>query len=204
MNADKIQHLETLLERKLEPGEKERLRRIGHILGLHADDAIWDMLAAMEYQKTYYEILPEKISSASTEVLQGITVAAEAEVQRAQGRLAEDVAELAQKLAMRVNWSTLLPMGLCALVCMMLLGSTFMWTGFYIGSGQTLTGAHELRWILHMPSGVLMGILALVGGLFLSVHVARDFAEGRPMRRKELGAALAMLVAGAMLTALAL
>ncbi|MDR2891619.1 MAG: hypothetical protein LBV80_00810 [Deltaproteobacteria bacterium] len=124
MNADKIQHLETLLERKLEPEEKERLRRIGHILGLHADDAIWDMLAAMEYQKTYYEVLPEKISAASAEITQGIAAAAEAEAQRAQGRLVESVAELAQKLAVRINWSTLLPMGLCALVCIMLLGRT--------------------------------------------------------------------------------
>ncbi|MDR2891524.1 MAG: hypothetical protein LBV80_00315 [Deltaproteobacteria bacterium] len=48
------------------------------------------------------------------------------------------------------------------------------------------------------------GILALVSGLFLGVYVARDFAEGKNTRRKELGAALAMLVVGAMLTALSL
>lgn len=200
MKADKIKRLEKLLERKLDPEEKARLRKIGCVLGIHADDAIWDVLAAMEYQKTYYEALPEKISAAATEILQGISAAAEVEARRAQGKLAEDVAELAQKLAVRVNLSTLLTMGLCALVCLLAYGSLSMWAGFRIGSGQV----HDLFWILRMPSGVLMGLIALTGGLYLGVHTARDFAEGRTTRRKELFVVLVMLIAGATLTALAL
>lgn len=200
MKADKIKRLEKLLERKLLPEEKERLRKIGHVLGIHAEDALWDVLAAMEYQKTYYEDLPQKISAAATEILQNISSAAEAEARQAQSRLAEAVAELAQKIAVRVNLSTLLPMGLCALICLLFYGSLAMWAGFRIGSGQP----HDLLLILRMPSGALMGGLALAGGLCLGVHAAREFAEGERTQRKELFVTVLLLVAGSMFTAFAL
>ena len=192
MKADRIKRLEKILERKLSVEEKERLRKIGRVLGIAADDATWDLLAAMEYQRTYYEDLPQKISAASTEILQNISVAAEAEARLAQGKLAERVAELAQKLAVRVNMATLLPMGLCALVCLLAYGSLAMWAGFHLGSGQ---GYGAFR-ILRMPSGVLMGGIALFGGLCLGVHTAREFAEGDRAWKKEAAIVAAMLTAG--------
>ncbi|MDR2819075.1 MAG: hypothetical protein LBB60_00880 [Desulfovibrio sp.] len=45
-------------------------------------------------------------------------------------------AELAQKLAVRVNMATLLPMGLTALVSLLAYGSLMLWTGFRTGSGH--------------------------------------------------------------------
>ncbi|MDR2819949.1 MAG: hypothetical protein LBB60_05415 [Desulfovibrio sp.] len=103
MNTERITRLEKLLNRELSTEEKERLHRIQDTLQISAEDALWDVLMAMEYQRTYYEELPQKIATASTDILRGISDAAEAEARRAQGRLAESVEELAQKLAVRIN-----------------------------------------------------------------------------------------------------
>jgi hypothetical protein len=154
----------------------------------------------MEYQKAYYEELPQKIVTASTEILQKISDFAEAEARRAQGRLAESVAEQARKLSLRVNMETLLSMGLAALVSLLAYGSLMLWAGFQTGSGQ----GHDPVWILRMPSGVLLGGLLLGGGLFLGVHAAREFADGGGKWKKRLIVALAMLVSGGVMVRLAL
>ena len=198
MKADRMKRLEKLLERTLSVEEKERLRKIGSVLGVGDNDSIWAIVTALEYQRVYYEELPQKIAAASTDILLGISEAAKAEAQRTQGRLAESVADLAQKLALRINLSTLLPMGLCALLCLLGYGSLSMWAGCRIGSGQ----AHDVFQILRMPSGVLMGGLALAGGLYLGTHAARDFAEGCLAWKKKLPIVLAMLFVGGILAGL--
>jgi hypothetical protein len=152
----------------------------------------------MEHQRSYYDALPQKIAAASLEIINGISDAAEMEARLAQGRLAENVAELAQNLAMRINLATLLPMGLTALVSLLAYGSLMLWAGFRIGSGQ----AHDPAWILRMPSGILMGGLLLGGGLFLGVHAAREFADGGGEWKKRMLVALVMLIAGGVLFSL--
>ena len=192
MNAERITRLEKLLNRELFAEEKERLRRIQDTLCIADDDSLWDVLTAMEYQKAYYEELPQKIATASADILRGISDAAEAETRRAQGRLAESVAELAQKLAVRVNMATLLPMGLAALVSLLAYGSLMLWAGFRLGSGRV----HDPAWILRMPSGLLMGGLFIVGGVFLGLHAAKELADGGREWKKRILAALVMLVPG--------
>lgn len=200
MNTEQIMRLEKLLDRELSAEEKERLRRIQDALHISTEDALWDILVAMEYQRTYYEELPQKIAAVSTDILRGISEAAEAEARRAQVRLAESVADLAQKLAVRSKLSTLLPMAFYALVCLLAFGSLTMWAGFRIGSGQP----YDTFRILRMPSGVLMGGIALAGGLYLGIHSAREFAEGGKGWRKKMFVVLAMLTAGGMLLSLAI
>ena len=192
MKADKIKRLEKLLERKLSVEEKERQRNIGRVLGIVDNDACWDALSAMEYQKFYYDELPAKIAAASTEILQGFSEAAEAEARRAQSLLAESVVEQARKLSLRINMETLLPLGVLALVCLLAYGSLLLWAGFYLGSGQV----PDMALILRVPSGILMGALCLAGSLFLGVHAGREFAEEGKGWRKKVAMALAMLVLG--------
>jgi hypothetical protein len=110
----------------------------------------------MEYQRTYYEELPQKIASASTDILRGISDAAEVETQRTQRRPAESVAEPAQKPAVRINMATLLAMALAAPVCLPAYGSLVLWAGVHTGSRQ----AHDPAWILRMPSGRPHGRIA--------------------------------------------
>lgn len=105
--------------------------------------------------------------------LSALSEAAEEEARRAQSLLAESVVEQAQKLSVRINMATLLPLGVLALACLLAYGSISMWAGFCLSLGK----AHDPIWILRVPSGLLMGALCLAGSLFLGVHADREFAE---------------------------
>jgi hypothetical protein len=198
MNKTHVQRLEKLLERALTEGEIARLRRIKTALEIDDDDALWDVLAAMEYQRKYYEELPAKIAAASEEILHGMTGTAERESARAQDRLAESVVEQAKKLAGKISYAELLPVGLLALICLLLYGSLLLWAGFCIGSGRT----QPPELLLRMPSGLLIGGLCLMGGVFLGVKAAKDFAEGEKGWRKPMLAALALLLPGGAIVSL--
>jgi len=200
MSADAITRIEKLRGVKFSEEEAARLHEIGGVLNLRDDDAVWNLLAALEYQRAYYEGLPAKIAAASTDVLQGITVAAEAEAQRAQSTLAESVVEQARKLSLRINMETLLPMGLVALVCLLGYGSLLMWAGYRLGSGQ----GYCPEWLLRVPSGFLMAGLLFAGGLFQGYHAAMEFAENSKGWRKRTLIALGMLMPGGVIISLAL
>jgi len=199
MSADAITRIEKLRGFKFSEEEATRLHEIGGALNLRDDDAVWSLLAALEYQRTYYEGLPAKIAGASTSILQGITEAAEAEARRAQSTLAESVVEQARKLSLRINMETLLPMGLAALVCQLAYGSLLMWAGFRLGSGQ----ANSPEWLLRVPSGFLMAGLLFAGGLLIVVPAGKAFAEGDKGWLKKTLIAASLLVPGAVILSLA-
>ena len=60
--------------------------------------------------------LPDKIAGASSEILQGIATAAEKESAAAQARLTESVVEQAKPLSVKIQYATLLPIAMAALV----------------------------------------------------------------------------------------
>lgn len=62
MSMDSVIDLGKVCGRKLSEAETARLRETGNKLNLREDDALWPLLAAMEYQRIYYEALPEKIA----------------------------------------------------------------------------------------------------------------------------------------------
>ena len=134
MNTEHIKRLEMLTGRQLNAGEVARLGRIQSVLNLTDNDALWDVLTALEYQRVYYEALPVKITAATKELLQGIADAAKTEAQRAQDQLAKSVAAQARELSLRTNIETLAPLGLVALVCLLGFGSLLMWAGYCFGS----------------------------------------------------------------------
>lgn len=186
MDAQKIDRLERLLERALSAEEKDRLRRIKDILGIADNDALWDVLTAMEYQRKYYDELPEKISLAATEIFKGLSQTAEKEVAKVQGRLAERVAEQAKSLSLKIHLHTWLLWGVLALISLLLYGSLLLWAGYSIGSGQTQPPALLLR----MPSGFLIGGLCAPCGIFWGVLAARGYASGNSGWKKHMLAAL--------------
>ena len=55
MSADAIARIEKLRGLKLSEEEAARLCGIGDALHLRPDDAVWDILAAMEYQRVFYQ-----------------------------------------------------------------------------------------------------------------------------------------------------
>lgn len=192
MDTQKIAHFETLLGRELSGEEKDRLRRIKDTLQIVDNDALWDVIIALEYQRKYYDELPEKISSAATEIFNGLSLAAEKEVALAQGRLAESVVEQAKKMSLKIHGQLWIRWGIFALLLLMLYGSLLLWAGYSIGSGQT----HPPAMLLRMPVGVLIGALCFGGGIFGGVLAAKDFSESRSRWRKHLLLAVGCLLSG--------
>jgi hypothetical protein len=111
MSAKAIARIEKTRGQKLSEAETARLRSIGEALNLREDDALWNVLAAMEYQRAFYEALPDKITAKSAELMQGMAIAAEKETAAAQAKLADSVVKQAEWLAgkfhprvRRVTW----------------------------------------------------------------------------------------------------
>lgn len=192
MNTQKIAQLESLLGRPLSVEEKERLRRIKDTLHISDNDALWDILTAMEYQRKYYEELPEKITLAATEIFQELSIAAEKEVALAQSRLAESVVEQAEKLSLKTRIGSWFAWGGLALFLLLLYGALLLWAGYCIGSGQTQPPALLLK----MPVGIIIGALCFCCSVFCGFLAARDFAAGKAVWRKNALAALGCLLPG--------
>ena len=60
MSLDDMIDLGKMCGRELSEAEAARLREVGSRLNLREDDALWPLLAALEYQRIYYEALPER------------------------------------------------------------------------------------------------------------------------------------------------
>ncbi len=174
MSMDDMIDLGKACGRELSEAETARLREIGSSLHLREDDALWPLLAAMEYQRIYYEALPEKIAGASRAIMDSMAVAAEKETAAAQAKLTNSVVKEAQNLASKIQYGKLAPMWLLALICLLAYGSLMLWAGFRIGTGRDM----PLAAIPYMPSGWLISGLCLVAGVFCGWGAATEFAEG--------------------------
>lgn len=175
MSMDSMIDLNKACGRELSEAETARLREIGNSLNLREDDALWPLLAALEYQRVYYEALPEKIAGASRAIMDGMAAAAEKETAAAQARLTDSVVQEAQNLASKIQYGKLVPMWLLALICLQAYGSLMLWAGFRIDTGRDV----PLALLLHMPSGWLICGLSLVAGVFCGGVAAKEFAEAK-------------------------
>lgn len=175
MSMDDMIDLGKACGRKLSEAEAARLREVGSRLNLRDDDALWPLLAAMEYQRVYYEALPEKIAGASRAIMDGMAAAAEKETAAAQARLTASVVKEARNLASKIQYVKLVPMWLLALICLLAYGSLMLWAGFRIDTGRDM----PLAAVLHMPSGWLISGLCLAGGVFCGGVAAKEFAEAK-------------------------
>ncbi len=193
MNAEQIRRIETMMDRELSAAEKERLGRIQTTLGVADNDALWEVLAALEYERTFYQELPQQIGATAKDILRGITSAADKEAAAAQARLADCVVQQAQRLSEKINYATLVPMGIAALVGIMLFGSLMMWAGYCFGSREV----HDIYWVLRMPSGFLTAGIALAGGLCVGFYAVREYAYEEKILWKQAVVSLVLTV-GAM------
>lgn len=173
MSLDDMIDLGKACGRELSQAEAARLREVGSRLNLREDDALWPLLAAMEYQRIYYEALPEKIAGASRAIMDGMAAAAERETSAAQARLTDSVVKEAEYLASKIQYSKLVPMWLLALICLLAYGSLMLWAGFRIDTGRDM----PLAAVLHMPAGWLISGLCLAAGVFCGGVAAKEFGE---------------------------
>ncbi|MGE9985501.1 hypothetical protein [Desulfovibrio sp. SGI.169] len=192
MSLDDMIDLGKVCGRELSQAEAARLREVGNRLNLREDDALWPLLAAMEYQRVYYEALPEKIAGASRAIMDGMAAAAERETAAAQARLTKSVVKEAEYLASKIQYAKLVPMGLFALICLLAYGSLMLWAGFRIDTGRDV----PLAAILHMPSGWLISGLCLAAGLFCGVLSAKSFVEEKKGIWKQGISALLLIFTG--------
>ena len=192
MSMDTVIDLGKACGRELSEAEAARLLEAGSRLNLREDDALWPLLAAMEYQRVYYEALPKEIAAASKTIMDGIAAAAEKETAAAQARLTDSVVQEAQSLASKIQYGKLVPMWLLALICLLAYGSLMLWAGFRIDTGRNI----PLVAILHMPSGWLISGLCLAAGLFCGVLSAKSFVEEKKGIWKQGISALLLIFTG--------
>ena len=192
MSMDTVIDLGKACGRELSEAEAARLREVGNKLNLRDDDALWPLLAAMEYQRIYYEALPEKIAGASRTIMDGMAAAAEKETAAAQARLTDSVVEEARNLASKIQFGKLVPMWLFALICLLAYGSLMLWAGFRIDTGRDV----PLAAVLHMPSGWLISGRCLATGVFCGTLSAMSFAEAEKVWHKKGLVALFFLMLG--------
>ena len=192
MSMDSVIDLGKACGRELSEAEAARLREIGNSLNLREDDALWPLLAAMEYQRVYYEALPDKIAGASRAIMDGMAAAAEKETATAQARLTDSVVEEARNLASKIQYGKLVPMWLLALICLLAYGSLMLWAGFRIDTGRDM----PLAAVFQMPSGWLISGLCLAAGLFCGVLSAKSFVEEKKGIWKQGISALLLIFTG--------
>ena len=78
--------LEAVLE-KLSDSDRNNLRRVAEDLGIEPTDALWSVLAALEYYRKLYEEMPEAINEAVRASLEEIKATAQAETEASRARL---------------------------------------------------------------------------------------------------------------------
>ena len=195
MSMDTVIDLGKACGRELSEAEAARLREAGSRLNLREDDALWPLLAAMEYQRIYYEALPEKIAGASRAIMDGMAAAAEKETAAAQARLTDSVVKEAQNLASKIQYGKLVPMWLLALICLLAYGSLMLWAGFRIDTGRDM----PLAAVFQMPSGWLICGLSLVAGVFLCALSGKTFLVGGKGLWKTAALAMGFIMTGAVI-----
>ena len=200
MSMDTVIDLGKACGRELSEAEAARLLEAGSRLNLREDDALWPLLAAMEYQRIYYEALPKKIAAASRTIMDGMAAAAERETAAAHARLTDSLVREAEYLASKIQYGRLVPLWLLALIFLLAYGSLMLWAGFRIDAGQDM----PLAAVLHMPSGWLICGLCLVGGVFCGGVAAKEFGEAEKGWWKKGGIAIFFIMVGTLLFSLSL
>ncbi len=200
MSIDCIKRFERLLGRELSPDDKVRLLRIKDILGIDNNDALWDLLIAMDYQRIYYEELPQKIEQSTASILENISLAAKQEVALAQASLAESVVKQAKKLSTKEHIQTWLLWGSIALVLTIIYGSIMLWAGYGLGMGKM----QELHIIFRVPMGIVLGGIFLCSGVCVGVYAAKLFSEGSTIWRKIVWGAIVSIFMGCVMLSMAL
>jgi len=136
----------------------------------------WGVIIALEYQKNFYDFLPEKIAQVTADIFKELSVAVDKEVARAQGKLTEDVVEQTKKLSLKIHAQALIMWGTFVLVLLLLYGSLLLWAEYDIGSGQ----AHPPLLLLKMSVDTVVGAQSFLYGLFAAYWQRRISLKAIP------------------------
>ncbi len=153
-----VKKIENILERKLNQAEIERFQRIESLLGIKDNDALWTIIIALEYQRDYYQALPEKIQKIVDEV----------QIKSVLGNLIQEPLPTSYKII----FSTF------SLFFMLLLGAFCLCLGYKLG-GKSIPFPAA---IFAMPVGYVLAATLIVPGLLLIILASKDWAEKKPKK----------------------
>ena len=159
---ESLERLEQIMGRKVTPEEHRRLSRIKDSLQLRDDDAVWTLFLALEYHRTFYSKLPDRIEALTTDLLRQVRQTADKEAERSQERLIDSVIEQVESRTAKVHIHRLMPIYLLIVICLTFLVSLSVWLGVCWGAGTPL----PLQDLLNIPVGLVCLILCVVGGVF--------------------------------------
>lgn len=95
-----------LLGRQPSDAERQRLYRVREALGLRDNDALWQVLFALDHHQTLYNEVPEKIRRAAREVLAEFRTSADREAQASMAIAREDLTKAVSDTAREVAHDT--------------------------------------------------------------------------------------------------
>jgi len=190
MDKDFFCRMEKLLERELTHHEKERLTRIQNILGIRDNDELWSIVAAMEYQRAYYDELPQKIREASAEAVKQISSVSNQGIVETKNRLAEKEAEHAKDLTVQAHRNTLVLWETVAVMVLLVYGGLMQWAGYCMGTGKI----GQLPDLLRMPVGLPVAALSFGAFSVMGWQSADDASRGNRRWIKRFMLAIAFFV----------
>lgn len=94
---------ETLVGRQMSDAERQKLLKVRDALGIRDNDALWSLIIALEYYRSYHERIPAKLGAALDEALVKTKETADSVIaassQEALEKLSVSVAGVAEKVA---------------------------------------------------------------------------------------------------------
>ncbi len=197
MDGKQILRYEKLLGRDLTNKEIERIQRIKNTIKIADNDALWDILIAIEFQRSFYENIPHEIEKKTQSIFEKLSLATEKEIHLVQDKLAEKVIARADTLALQTHGMTLLTWGTMALSALLAYSGILLFAGYNIAQN----GISSWQF-LRMPMGVILGALGLICGCICGVLSAKKYAQDDKLWRKYSAIACGTLSIGAVLFAL--
>ena len=155
-----ISPLEAVLE-QLSDSDRDNLRRVANDLGIEPTDALWSVLAALEYYRKLYEQMPEAIDEAVRASLGEIKATADAEVAasraRLEGALTAAVATAARAVVTTTERRILTQWLVGGALAASVVCALVFWVGLHVGResgrGAALDANAASNWA-STPSGV--------------------------------------------------
>ncbi len=182
MDTQHIERMEHLLGREISMEEKERFQRIQSTLNIANNDALWDIIIAMEYQRAFYEVLPQKIENSSAILLKNIALAVQ------QSNIHDITVSTQKEKQLWLLWGTIV------FILLLLYGSFMLWVGHALGEGGNMQTLHT---ILRIPVGIVLAGICVCSGIYAGVYATKTFAGGNDIWKKYISIAIPCVALGA-------
>ncbi|MCC7005965.1 MAG: hypothetical protein IT497_04900 [Ottowia sp.] len=159
-----------------QPSEKEvqNLYRVKNTLGIGDNDALWQILMALESYDTLYRKYPAIIASQVEQITESqrtlMATIADTETKKALGTLAHAVSRTSETIAVKLAEASRLQSWGWVLIGFVLFGSLCTSLGFVLGSGhipywaENTIGQSPLRVIFGTLAQTPAGWIAAIGG----------------------------------------